>query len=101
MQAYSACIRSSLPFSLFLLLLFFVADNFTAFVVPAVWADGVRQAHLAAVTARDQVACNQRVVGATAVTATGSMFPFWLWGHCLTPVRLIKQMITAWLVVLF
>jgi len=49
------------------------------------------QAHFAAITALDQVTSFQRVMGAAAITATRSVFSFWLWGHGLTPVlNLVK-----------
>jgi hypothetical protein len=67
-------------------LLLFDVDHFTALVMAAIWANGVGQAHFTAIAALDQVTSFQRVMGAAAITATRSVFPFWLWGHGLTPV---------------
>jgi hypothetical protein len=64
----------------------FLADNLAAFVMTAVRADGVRQAHLAAIAALHQVARFQRIVGAPAITATGSVFSLRMGWHGLTPV---------------
>jgi len=68
------------------LLLFFDCDDFAALVVTAVGADGVRQALLAAVAARNQVARRQGVVRPAAVPAALTEFPFRLRGHELTPI---------------
>jgi hypothetical protein len=69
-----------------LFFLLFHADHFTAFVMTAFGADGVRQAHLAAVAASDQIACCQGVVRPAAIPAALTEFPFRLRGHELTPV---------------
>ena len=56
----------------FCLVRFFVfvdLDNFASLVVATVRADGVRESHIAAVTARDQVTRRQGIMGATAVAA--------------------------------
>jgi hypothetical protein len=61
---------------------FFVnLDHFAALVVPAIRADGVRQAHGTAIAARNQAARWERIVSATAVAATFGYFTFRLWGH--------------------
>jgi hypothetical protein len=72
--------------------LFFDVDNFTALVMAAVGTHGMRQPHFTAIAALDQVTSFQRVMGATAITAARSVFPFWLWGHGLTPeLKFIKH----------
>jgi hypothetical protein len=70
------------PVGLFL----FLNDHFAAFVMAALGANRVRQAHLAAVAARDQVGRRQRIVCAAAVAAARAVLPFWMGWHCLTPI---------------
>jgi hypothetical protein len=67
----------------FLLGFFFNIYHFTALVMTAVGANGVRQAHLTAVAALYQVARFQRVMGTPAIAATGGVFSLWMWGHVL------------------
>jgi hypothetical protein len=67
------------------LLFSFLSDDFATFVVTAFRADGVRQAHLAAVAAGYKVAGFQGVMGATAITATLGKFSLWMWWHGLSP----------------
>jgi hypothetical protein len=69
-----------------LFLLFgFLSDDFATFIVTAVRADRVGQAHLATVAASYKVAGFQGVMGATAITATLGKFSLWMWGHGLSP----------------
>jgi hypothetical protein len=56
---------------------FFHGDNFAAFIESAIWANGMRQAHLTAVAAHNQVASGQRIVRTSAVTAALGKFSFW------------------------
>jgi hypothetical protein len=67
------------------LFLFFDADYLTAFIMAAVRADNVRQAHLAAVAALDEVVRLEAIMSAAAVTAAFGQFPFWVGRHGLTP----------------
>ena len=84
-----------LPFQLFGqlvgLFLFFDFDDFTAFVVTAVRADSVGQAHLAAVAALHQVCRFQGVVRPAAIPASFGQFALWMWGHGLTPFSFDNQ----------
>jgi len=73
-----------------LFLLFFHVDDFAAFIVSAFWADGMRQAHLAAVAALGQGSRGQSIMGAPAVAATLGMFALWMWGHWVTPSFVIN-----------
>jgi hypothetical protein len=76
------------PFALFLLI-FFDLDDFATLVIPALRADGVRETHLTAVAALDELGHNEGVVGAPAVAASLRKFAFWLWNHFYSsfPVR--------------
>jgi len=65
------------------LILLFDFDDFAALVLSALGADGVGQAHFAAIGAGDQVLGLQGIVGAAAVTATLRMFTLWMRGHAL------------------
>jgi hypothetical protein len=69
-------------------LFFFDFEDFPPFVVSAARADGMRQAHLAAVAAGDQVAGFQRIVSATAIAAPAGKLTFWLWWHGFLPIIL-------------
>src|SRR3990172_1782473 len=66
-------------FRLLLFLLYF--DHFASFIKAAVGADGVRQAHGAAVRAGGQVAGLEGIVGAAHIAAALRVFTFWMWGH--------------------
>jgi hypothetical protein len=65
------------------LLIFFDFDYFAALVVPAFGANGVGQAHLAAVGAGSQISGGQRIVRAAAVATAFGMFTLGLRGHFL------------------
>jgi hypothetical protein len=52
---HTGCVFHS-PFASFLLLLLFRVHNFTAFVVTAIGAHGMRQTHFTTVAALNQVA---------------------------------------------
>jgi len=86
MPAQTPISRSTVSLFLF----FFHADDFAAFIVSTIWADGMRQAHLATIAAGYQVERFQSIVGAAAITTSFGQFPFWLWGHGLTPVLLLR-----------
>ena len=51
--------------------------NFFGFVIAAMWAHVMRQAHLVAIGAWHQVGCLQGEVAAAAVAASLGCFPFW------------------------
>jgi len=79
-----------------LFFLFFFGNDFSTLVVTAIGTDCMRQAHLTAVTASDQVAGFEGVVRAPSVPASLGKLPFWLWGHGLlllsgSPVDCISQ----------
>ena len=61
--------------------LFIDFDHFAALVVSATSANSVRQAHGAAIAARNQIARRECVVGAASVATTLGYFSLGLWGH--------------------
>jgi hypothetical protein len=61
--------------------LFFNFENFAAFVVPAIRASPVGEAHLTAVGALHHIAGFQRIMGAALVAAGPRLFLLWQWGH--------------------
>jgi hypothetical protein len=75
-----------------ILFLFFDADYLTAFIMAAVRANNMRQAHLAAVAALDEVVRLETVMSAAAVTAAFGQFPFWVGRHGLTPGYDLKNL---------
>jgi uncharacterized membrane protein len=58
-------------------------DDFAALILSALGADGVGQAHFAAIRAGDKVLGLQGIVGAAAVAAALRMFTLWMRGHAL------------------
>jgi hypothetical protein len=64
-------------------LVFFYFNYFTTLILPAVGANGVRQAFLATVGAGGEVHGLHSIVGTAAVAATFRMFTLWMWGHAL------------------
>jgi hypothetical protein len=68
------------PFALFLLF-FFDLDDFATLIIPAVGANGVRETHLTAVAALDELGHNKCIVGSPAVAASFRKFTFRLWNH--------------------
>jgi hypothetical protein len=88
--------------NLFLLFLFDV-NNFPPFIMPAFRADGVGQAHFAAVGALNQIAAGQCVMGATPVSPSGCVFSLWMRCHGLSPkiislawAGLVNRMPATW-----
>jgi hypothetical protein len=73
-----------------LLFFFFYFDNFAAFIMTAVWANPVRQAHFAAIAALHQILGGHSVMRASTITTTRGVLTFWLRGHYLTPVSYSK-----------
>ena len=70
------------PGALFLFLFgCFHVDDFAVVVVTTLGAHVMRQVHLAAVVAHDQVCGCQSVVGAPAIAASGRMFAFRMRWH--------------------
>jgi hypothetical protein len=63
------------------LFFFFNRHYLATLVMPAVGADRVRGAQLAAVRASRQVHSRQGVVCAAAVATTAGVFTFWVGGH--------------------
>ena len=55
--------------------------NFTAFIVAAVWANVMGQAHITAVRARNQLASLEGVVCPAAVPSAFGNLSFWQRGH--------------------
>ncbi len=66
-------------------LFFFDGYDFAALVMTAFGADSVRQAHLAAVAAGNQIAGGQGIMRPAAIPAALTEFTFRLRGHNLTP----------------
>ena len=63
------------------LFIFFDLDDLTALVLTAIRADGVRQAHGAAIRAGHQIARLKCVMRAATIAAAFGVLTFWLWGH--------------------
>jgi hypothetical protein len=61
--------RVSGPFALFLLFFFFHIDDFSPLVMPAAWANRMRQAHLTTIAALYQVDCLQRISSPAAIAS--------------------------------
>ena len=76
-------------------LFFFDCDHFATLILPAVGADGVRQAHSAAVGAGGQVRSLQRIMRAAAVTAAFRVFTLWLGAHLLLLYDYSKTLVTS------
>jgi hypothetical protein len=58
-------------------LFLFNADNFAAFVMTTVGADGMRQPHFAAVAALNQISGFQCIVCTASIATTFRQFTFW------------------------
>ncbi len=63
------------------LLLFLDFKYLTALIMSAIRADRVRQAHLSAIGARNQITFLQRIMSAATVAAALGMFALGMWGH--------------------
>ena len=62
-------------------LFFFDLNHFASIVEAAFRANSVRKAHGTAIGAGNGIYRGQRILRATAVTASLGMFALWMWGH--------------------
>jgi hypothetical protein len=69
----------------FAALLFFEFQDQAAFVIPAVWAGAMRQAHFIALRAASQGRRGNAVVGPTFVSSGLGSLSFW-YTHLLAPI---------------
>jgi hypothetical protein len=86
------CRNNTSRFLLSGFLFFLNLNNFASVIEAALGTNGVRKAHGTAIGTGNGVYRGQRILRATAVTASLGMFALWMWGHfLLSPFTYIRR----------